>query len=504
LSLAPGRVSFSSGRALSRRLRVSFGSYALLYLLLSSFLLAAHAPLLNLPYYWDEAGQFVPAALDIFQRGAWIPHSAIPNVHPPGLMAYLAAVWTLFGYSIPASRIAMLLLAAAAAAVAFLLSIELSRGSTGAPAFTAIALLVVSPLFFSQSMLAQLDMPATCFTCLALLLFLQNRFRASAITCAVLVMVKETGIVAPALFGCWLLAERRVKIAFWYLLPLPCLAIWLVALHHATGYWFGNSEFTRYNLVETLNPARFLLALARRVYYLFISSGHIIGTVALIYAFRRTPLLRDRPWRIAASLVAAQILMVSLLGGAVLERYLLPVLPIVYAAFALSTRSLTRNGRLAVLIGMLACLVAALFIDPPYPFPLENNLAFVSFVSLERDAAASAELEDGVIATAFPVSNALRRPELGFVGRPLRVREMADFRREDVMQLRENMPAAVIVFDPVHDPFGLFNVGWIRELMTRYYDYQPRMTPDEIAEALSMKVGQQWNSRGFTMSLVTR
>jgi hypothetical protein len=40
--------------------------------------------------------------------------------------------------------------------------------------------------------------------------------------------------------------------------------------------------------------------------------------------------------------------------------------------------------------------------------------------------------------------------------------------------------------------------------MTRYYDYQPRMTPDEIAEALSMKVGQQWNSRGFTMSLVTR
>ncbi|HWD99902.1 MAG TPA: hypothetical protein VG345_12720 [Bryobacteraceae bacterium] len=503
MNLARERVSFSSGRAPSRRLRVSFRSYALLYLLLAAFLLVAHAPLLNLPYYWDEAGQFIPAALDIFQHGAWIPRSTIPNVHPPGLMAYLAAVWTIFGYSIPASRIAMLLLAAGGAAVAFLLSIELSRGSTGAPAFTAIALLIVSPLFFSQSMLAQLDMPAMCFTCLALLLFLQNRFRDSAIACAVLVVIKETGIVAPALFGCWLLAERRVKIALWYLLPVPCLALWLVALHHATGHWFGNSEFIQYNVVETLNPARFLLALARRVYYLFISSGHIIGTVALIYAFRRMPLLRDRPWRIAASLVGAQILMVSLLGGAVLERYLLPVLPIVYAAFAISTRSLTRASRVAVLVAMLACLAAALFVDPPYPFPLENNLAFVSFVSLEQEAAASAELQDGVIATAFPMSNALRRPELGFVARPLRVREMADFRREDVMRLRENMPAAVIVFDPVHDPLGLLEVASIRKLMTRYYGYEPGMTPDEIAAALSMNIVQRWRSRGLTMSLLT-
>jgi hypothetical protein len=503
LNLARGRVSFSSGRAPSRRLRVSFGSYALLYLLLASFLLAAHAPLLNLPYYWDEAGQFIPAALDIFQHGAWIPRSAIPNVHPPGLMAWVAAVWTIFGYSIPATRVAMLLLAAAGAAIAFLLSIELSRGSTGAPAFTAIALLSVSPLFFSQSMLAQLDMPAMCFTCLALLLFLQNRFRDSAIACAVLVLVKETGMVAPALFGCWLMAERRVKIALWYLLPVPCLVLWLIALHHATGHWFGNSEFAQYNVVETLNPVRFLLALGRRVYYLFISSGHIIGTVAVIYAFGRMPLLRDRPWRIAASLVAAQVLMVSLLGGAVLERYLLPVLPIVYAAFAVSTRSLARISRVAVTVAMLACLVAALFVDPPYPFPLENNLVFVSFVGLEQAAAASVERQDGVIATAFPMSNALRHPEFGFVGRQLRVREMADFRPEDVMQLRANMPAAVIVFDPVHDPFGLLNASWIRELMTRYYGYQPRMTPDEIAAALSMNVSRQWKSRGMTMSLLT-
>ena len=501
LNLARERVSFSKNRP---RLRVSYGSYATLYTLLAALLIAAHAPLLNLPYYWDEAGQFIPAALDIFHNGQWIPHSTIPNAHPPGVMAYLAAVWRVFGYSILASRIAMLLFAAFGAAVAFLLSIELSRGSPGAPAFVAIAMLCISPLFVSQSMLAQLDMPAMCFTCLALLLFLQNRFRDSAITCAVLVLVKETGIVVPAVFGCWLLVERRFKRALWYLLPLPVLAAWLVALHYSTGYWFGNSDFTQYNLVETLNPVRLLLALARRLYYLFISTGHIIGTAAILYAFRRMPILRDRPWRIAATLVAAQVVLVSVLGGAVLERYLLPVLPIVYAAFALALRALTRNWRIAGLVLLLVCLTAANFINPPYPFPFENNLEFVSFVNLEQDAAAAAELQPGEIATAFPLSNALRHPEYGFVSHPLEVHEMADFREDDVMRLRANPPSAVIAFDTVHDPLHLLETDWIWNLMTHYYGYEPRLNADEIASALSMRVAERWQSRGLTMSLVMR
>jgi hypothetical protein len=47
----------------------------------------------------DEAGQFIPSALDILHGGAFIPHSATPNIHPPAVVAYLAAVWSLAGYS---------------------------------------------------------------------------------------------------------------------------------------------------------------------------------------------------------------------------------------------------------------------------------------------------------------------------------------------------------------------------------------------------------------------
>src|ERR1700689_2288879 len=73
----------------------------------------AHLPYLGLPYFWDELGQFVPAALDILHDGAWIPHSTVPNAHPPAVMAYLALVWRMAGYSITATRWSMLALAAA-------------------------------------------------------------------------------------------------------------------------------------------------------------------------------------------------------------------------------------------------------------------------------------------------------------------------------------------------------------------------------------------------------
>src|ERR1700688_3502335 len=98
-----------------------FGSFALVVFL-------THAPYFNLPYFWDELGQFVPSALDIYRDGAWVPHSTVPNAHPPGVMAYLALVWKIFGYSIPAARIAMLIVASAGLLFSFLLAIRLCRG----------------------------------------------------------------------------------------------------------------------------------------------------------------------------------------------------------------------------------------------------------------------------------------------------------------------------------------------------------------------------------------
>ena len=486
------------------RLRVRTQSYVLVYAVIAFFLLAAHSPLLETPFYWDEAGQFVPASLDILRDGRWIPHSTLPNVHPPLVMTFLAAVWKVVGFSIPAARIAMLVLAALAVMFSFLLSIELSRGSPGAPALIAPALLCISPLFFAQAMLAQLDMPAMGASALVLLLFLQNRFPASAVACVALVLIKETGIVAPVVLAGWLIFEKRPKDAAWFALPFAALGAWLVALKLATGHWLGNAAFTDYNVFYPLHPARLSFAIVRRAYYLFIGSGHIIGTMALLLAFRRMPLMKSRSWRIAASFAAAHVVLVSALGGAVLERYLLPAMPIVYAAFALALRALLPKPRKIALGLLMASLLAANFINPLYPFPFENNLSFVSFTQLQTDAANAIAFRPGIVATTFPMADALRKPDLGYVGRPRHVVELKDFTAASVAPLATNRPDMMIVYNTEWDPLHILSSGPARWLMHGTYGYEPQLSPAQIGEMLSMRVARTWTHHGLTMSLLVR
>jgi 4-amino-4-deoxy-L-arabinose transferase-like glycosyltransferase len=487
---------------------VRLWSYISVYVVLASFLILAHGPLLTLPFYWDEIGQFIPASLDLFRTGSWIPHSTTPNVHPPGVMLWLAAFWSVFGYSIEATRIAMLLTAALGAVAVFLLAIELGRGSAGTPAFTALVLFCISPLFFAQSMLAQLDMPAMSFSAIALVLFLQRRIRASALACLPLVLTKETGIIVPALFAGLLLYEHRGKAemreALWFSIPLLALLSWLWVLHYKTGSWFGNQAFVAYNLRYPLDPMRFLLALARRLYYIFIGSGHVIGTLAVCRAVGRMPLFSERAWRIAGLFVAAHVLLFSLIGGAVLERYLLPALPVVYIAFAISFQALHRRTRRLATAALMACLAVSNFMNPVYSFPFENNLAFVSFVQLERDAAEAIEPRRGLVATAFPVADALRNPDFGFVNTARQVAAIGDFSPPEIEKLKRISPDLVVVYDRAWDPLDLLTRPSIRTFLTARYGYLPQMTADEIAAALSMRRVGHWQRRGLRMDLLER
>src|SRR6185312_9341245 len=107
--------------------KIRIESYAFFLAFFGVILFLSHLPLLGLKYFWDEADQHIPMALDIFHRGSFIPHSVLPIIHPPGVFAYLAAMWKLVGYSPAATRSAMLLMASFGALVAFLLSIELSK-----------------------------------------------------------------------------------------------------------------------------------------------------------------------------------------------------------------------------------------------------------------------------------------------------------------------------------------------------------------------------------------
>jgi hypothetical protein len=221
------------------------------------------------------------------------------------------------------------------------------------------------------------------------------------------------------------------------------------------------------------------------------------------------PLLWSRPWRIAASFILAQALVVSALGGAVLERYLLPALPVVYIAFTVSLGALLPRARQLTFGALLICLIAANFVNPLYPFPFENNLSFVSFVELEKIAASSVEARDtlsrnGLVATAFPMAEALRNPDLGFVGTPRRVLAIADFTAPEIEKLKLQPPDMAVVFARTWDPLHFLQRRFVESFLASQYGYRPEMDADAIAVELSMRVAHRWTRRGLSFTLLTR
>lgn len=73
-------------------------------------ILVLHISLLRLPFFWDEAGFYVPAAHDFATLHTVIPKTTIDAGHPPLPAAYLALWLSLSGWKPIAARIAMLLL----------------------------------------------------------------------------------------------------------------------------------------------------------------------------------------------------------------------------------------------------------------------------------------------------------------------------------------------------------------------------------------------------------
>ena len=479
------------------------GSYLLFVFGFAIF--GGHFSSFHLPYYWDELGQFIPAALDILQDGAWIPHSTTPNVHPPGVMAYLALIWRVAGYSIEATRAAMLLLATATALTVFLLAIQICRPLKGAPAFSAVVLLLASPLFYTQAMLAQLDMPATLFTALALLLFLQDRTRGCVLACVALVLTKETGVLVPLVFGTWLLRERRSREAVWFAVPLVVLGIWLAYLGHGTGNALGNSEFARYNLFYPLHPARLSVALMRRFYYVFIDNFHWIGSVAIAMAWKRNGIFRSRAWAVCGVLLVGHMLLVSVLGGATLERYLLPVIPLFYIAVSAAWSVMDLSWRRVSQVAMMAGLIAGLFWNPPWPFPFENNFAMVDFVALQKDAAGFVEslYPNATVVSVWPFTDALRRPEFGYVSRPVATIGIEDFHLQTVAGLKD--VGVLVVYSRTWEPaVSVLRLPPVARYLERYFSYEKQITADEISRNLGLASAARYTRRGQWIEVYVR
>jgi hypothetical protein len=357
-------------------------------------------------------------------------------------------------------------------------------------------------------MMAQLDMPAMVLTLLCLLLFIKKRYALAASASVALVLIKETGIVVPAVFGAILLYRRDWKTAAFFAAPFAFLGGWLIFLHRTTGYWLGNPGFAHYNVAYALHPVRILMSLSRRLYYIFLAEFRWVGTLILaLMLVRDKPKMFRRPeWAATLAVGSCTLLLVSLLGGAELERYLLPVLPIFYIAVSLALSSRRRWVGISATALISLGLAANLFWNPPYPFPFENNLAMVDFLRLQQAAAEFAErsLRGQRIATAWPYSESLRNPNYGFVQHKLRTVETGDFSFHSISALSPEKFDALITYTRTWAPRpGVMSIPLVRRFLARYYGWQGEITPEQCS-SLNLQAVAAWKSRGQQITIYVR
>ena len=501
-----------------------------LYLLYPLFFVAvyvSHLTLLRLPYFWDEGGYYIPAAYDFFRTGTLIPFSTLTNAHPPMPSLLLAGWWHLSGFVISGTRTLVCLVSAAALLAVY----RIGRRMRGELVGWLAALLTASyPIWFAQSTLAHADIFAAAFTLWALSFYLTPDVDASggakerawaAGLFSLAALSKETAIVTPLALACfegWLAFRQRglkdgSNAGAWswaaaLATPVLPLLAWYGYHYTKTGYVFGNPEYLRYNATANLSAYRLILCLWHRLLHLTAHMNLFVVTLCTIAALLM-PIRPGKEGRGVPRRVGVRILVVALvnwvefsvLGGALLTRYLLPVYPLLLLVCVTIWLERMRWWP-AVAALTLAAFVAGIFINPPYAFAPEDNLTYRDMIALHQEAAAviTKRFPQATVLTAWPATAELEQPELGYVRMPIKVTGIANFSSAQMQKAAADPGSydVALLFSTKWEPAaGAVNMARGHEQAdARYFDFHHDLSPEEAAAMLHGDVVWEGRRKG--------
>lgn len=480
----------------------------------------AHWPLLRLPYYWDEAGYYIPAAYDFFRSGALIPYSTLSNAHPPLPSICLAAFWKIFGFHPFVTRSAMCLFAALALSAVWQIARIVSKRRS--VAFATVLLTAIYPIFFAQSSLAHADMFAAAATLWAIVFFLRQKTWPAVLCFSVAALFKETSIVTPLALAAWMLycafRKRSVQPARAAALALPVLPLmlWYAWYWHRTGFLFGNPEYFRYNATATLTPLRVIVALWHRVNQLTLHMDLFVPVLLALACLLLDPLpdpdssIRPPFSSQARSaflvIILANLLFFSFIGGALLTRYLLPLYPLIILFCVAALHRRVRRWPWLIAFSA-AAFIAALFVNPPYRFAPEDNLAYSDFIRLQQAAVRQivARYPGEAVLTAWPATNELTKPGLGYVSHPVPVTAIDNFSYNQIQraaQPGERYTVGLIFSTKYSPPRGLFFGRFNRAMDSRYFGFHYDLPPALIAHLLGGRVVWQQQRHGLWAAVI--
>jgi hypothetical protein len=152
--------------------------------------------------------------------------------------------------------------------------------------------------------------------------------------------------------------------------------------------------------------------------------------------------------------------------------------------------------------------VAALFTNPPYGFSLEDNLAYRDYIVMHAEASHFLALlyPRARVLTAWPASDELSRPWLGYVGRPFRAVRIEDFTASQIdiaAKARDRFDVILVFSTKYQPPHALFEnwTAWQR-VKEKFFGYHRDLLPEDIAQRLGGSIAYHDEKNGQWIAVI--
>jgi hypothetical protein len=148
--------------------------------------------------------------------------------------------------------------------------------------------------------------------------------------------------------------------------------------------------------------------------------------------------------------------------------------------------------------------VAGIFVNPPYGFAPEDNLAYAHLIRLHQSGIAQlrSKFPGATVLSAWPLTDALAKPELGWVSKPWDVYAVDDFSPAQIDRAADEPGrySAALVFSTKYDPPPLISLG--RRMDEKYFGLHHDLPPEEIAYKLGGQLVWKGEDQGMWIGLI--
>jgi 4-amino-4-deoxy-L-arabinose transferase-like glycosyltransferase len=213
------------------------------------------------------------------------------------------------------------------------------------------------------------------------------------------------------------------------------------------------------------------------------------------------PTIAKSQFKAIAVVLLANWIAFSVLGGALLTRYLLPMYPLILLLCAAAWhRHLRQWWAIAALSA--AAFLAGIWINPPYAFAPEDNLTYRDFIVLQQHAIhlIDQRYPQATVLTAWPATSELNRPELGYINHPVKTVAIQNFAMDEIQKAAADPGSydVALIFSTKWEPAAnQFNLGRQNESTdTKYFDFHRDLSPAEVAALLHGDIVWQAHRKG--------